>query len=284
MSRSRVTTTEQAEAAAVVWGVRYGRPLAERGCSPTLVWLTAQVSGTLPTGPVSDALTGFVQRHQWTLMAMVDEAFQSAPPPGMRLDVTPPRVGVLHRSMSLSEAEDAMRGEAEEHVVIVHGPTGAQIARFGPAMTRAHGADPAGCTVVDRRLYAFGPRSGEWILSHNHPRCGPLSNPDLTMAASMNLAEMRAVCPDGWTWWIQRPARGWPEYFTVSAMAEEAYEAAYLAASERDCDGDPFITRQEPSDDWTKHFTKTYVNFFNRQGRGLGLRMQGAHRDGRTTR
>ena len=275
-------TAEQAEAAALVWGTTVGRQLSERGCTPTLIWLTAQIRASLPPGPTASALMGFVLRNQWALIEMIDIAFQQAPPTGGPLDVTPPQVGVLHRSMSLAEAEAAMRGEEEEHVVLIDGTTGVQIARFGPEMTRAQGHKPRGVTVIDPRLYQFGPRAGTWIASHNHPRCGTLSAPDLEVAATMNLMEMRAVCVDGWTWWMKRPAQGWPHPYTIRNMADESYYEAYQAASGRYCDpcflsadAGADTPRPEPSDEWTRHFNLTFLNTINRQGRGLGLRMQG---------
>ncbi|MFT5686455.1 MAG: hypothetical protein ACI8RZ_007411 [Myxococcota bacterium] len=273
---------ELAEAAAMVWGVTIGRQLADRGCPPTLVWLTAQIRASLPPGPAVQALVGFVLRNQWALAEMVDTAFRQASPPGGPLDATPPQVGVLHRSMSLAESEDAMRGEPEEHVVIIDATTGVQIARFGPGMTRAQGREPVGCTVIDVRLNPFSQRSGAWIMSHNHPSCGTLSTADLLVAAAMNLQEMRAVCADGWAWSMKRPANGWPDQYTIRDMADESYYEAYQAASGRYClparlsaDAGSDTPYQEPSDEWTRHFNLTFLNTINRQGRGLGMRMQG---------
>ncbi|MDG1479866.1 MAG: hypothetical protein P8R54_09750 [Myxococcota bacterium] len=277
-----MTYGTRAEAARLVWGATTGRLLSEQGCSPTLIWLTALVREAIPAGPLVGALTGFVLRNRDSLMQMVDDAFLNAPPWGSAYDAFPPRVGVLHRAMSLAEAEDAMRGEDEEHVVIIDGATGQQIARFGPAMTRAQGHEPRGLTVIDRRLYPLGQRSGQWILSHNHPACGPLSTPDLSLAAAMNLQTMRAVCADGWVWWIDRPAQGWPDYHTVHELASEAYHEAYLStmhASALYCDLTA-TNPQEHSDAWKRDFNQTFLTTFNRQGRGLGLRVQGARPDG----
>ncbi len=268
------------------WGLTTGRCLSEQGCSPTLVWLTGVVRSVLPRGITAAALTAFVLRNRDALEELIDEGFRAAPPQGHLLDVYPPRVGVLHRSMTLAEAEAAMRAAPQEHVVVVDLVTGLQIARFGPSMTLAHGEDPTGVTVTDGRLAGSSARSGQWVVSHNHPRCGPLSPADLGTAATMDLAGIRAVCPDGWVWWCDRPARGWPDPLTLMLLAEEASAEAYGAASAQYCrllglpPGIDHLIPRGLENEWQETFDRFAVAAINRQGLGLGLRVQGAGPDG----
>jgi hypothetical protein len=274
---------EEHEFRLLTWGVLQGRALAnEYSLPPHVLWLIGQVHLALPEGELVTAFPGFVRRNATQLTFMVDTAFEQARPKGHPLDAYPPRVGVLHRSMSLEEAEGAMRSAAQEHVVIVNSTSGMQIARFGPEMTRAYGLDPAGLTVTDSRLNRHSRRERSWVLSHNHPACGILSGADLHTAATMDLLSVRAVCPDGWVWWCDRPPRGWPDPYTLEGIVEDAMDAAYTAASEHYCRTLGLPAGQEhrlpPGLDyeWQATFDRHAVEYINRAGRVFGLRVQGS--------
>ena len=251
------------------WPVVYGRRLACAGFPPDLILLAFRVREHLPDGLTEPELHSFLLRHQGQLQALLDDAFRSVPPPGHPLDVNPPQVGPIHRTMTLAEAEESIRREAREHVVIVDASSGLQVARFGPEATEAAGYDPHGLTLIDPRFHPEARASGQWVLSHNHPRCGSLSAPDIVMACALNLHSIRAVCADGWTWWMSRPHTGWPDPFTAQALAEDAAAVASEAAQ-------ALCITPEDIDVWTRHFNAHFVRIFNQLGTHFGLQVQGA--------
>ncbi len=127
------------------FSVRHGRSLVQAGLSPDLLALAARVSTALPRRIGAAPLRDFLLRHHVPLQAMLEDAFRSVPPAGHPLDVNPPRVGPIHRSMTLEEVEAAIRGEAEEYVVLFDADS-QQVARFGPEGTWEAAMRPASRT------------------------------------------------------------------------------------------------------------------------------------------
>jgi SPP1 gp7 family putative phage head morphogenesis protein len=133
-------------------------------------------------------------------------------PPAGRL---PPEVEVEVRT-----AEDRIRREPEENGAIVL-PDGSVI-ELDPEYTRDNGRDPAGTLGLPRAALDAARANRGAVLTHNHPDGSIFSPRDLQMASHLDLAEVRAVKPDGGAWVVRRPAAGWPAPDRVFASVTEA--------------------------------------------------------------
>lgn len=60
---------------------------------------------------------------------------------------------------------------------------------------------------------------GDLVLTHNHPGGGPISPSDIVTAVVMNVAEVRAVTPDGTVFRLRRPPEGWRQKPPVDRLA-----------------------------------------------------------------
>ena len=209
------------------------------------------------------------------------QGFQTlAGPDAHPLDGYPPRVGPVHRWMSLSEVEAVIAGQPEEHVVIFDGHGGKQVARFGPAGTRAAGVDPRGKTLLDPMLKVRRGTARSWVLTHNHPACGVLSSLDLVLAARLDLAEIRAVCADGTLWWCPRPEADWPSEAEMQSLCE-ASERLALPMTEEAFDEKVRLRRRfdRLEEAWSAFFSSYFTAVFNQKARqrgftGLSIQLQ----------
>jgi len=64
-------------------------------------------------------------------------------------------------------------------------------------------------TETSINLSAYKELAKDTIFTHNHPSNGVFSLEDLETAAGFNMAEIRAVCPNGTTYSITRGVEGW---------------------------------------------------------------------------
>lgn len=120
--------------------------------------------------------------------------------------------------------EDAHREEGAEHLhlVIASGPLAGQVYEHTPATTIAMSdADPAGVVAVSPQAMLVAQLTQSAILTHNHPSNSCLSLQDMTLAVSLNAAEIRATTRDG-VWVAIRPNAGWPEPYKVDAALQTA--------------------------------------------------------------
>lgn len=151
------------------------------------------------------------------------------PPPPVVPAVLPERIkgdeawgdvkGPVGWWMPLDEAEEALGGMGQEHVVVYAGD-GRQVARWGPEDTKkdAPGHDPAKVCVVYPSVLDALAANGDGLYTHNHPSGSPPSIEDVLVARRGNVAELRAVADgEGFTWVLKRPAGGWPEPSVLQA-------------------------------------------------------------------
>ncbi len=225
------------------------------GAGPELMLVVQALSGS-GLDPVE--VVGFACGQAQTLNTAIWEAFRSlAGPDAHPLDGYPPRVGPVHRGMRLPEVEAVIASLPEEHVVIFEGHTGPQVARFGPAGTRAAGVDPRGKTLLDPMLKVRRGSARSWVLTHNHPSSGVLSSLDLVLAVRLDLAEIRAVCAAS-------------EHQALPMTEEAFHENVHLR---RRFDG--------LEEAWSAFFSSYFTAVFNHQARqrgfvGLSIQLQAA--------
>ena len=231
------------------------------GACPELFMVARVVAGNIAgTGVSAEDVVVFVCGHAFWLNDQIWRALHVlAGPSAHPLDGYPPQIGPVKREMSLSAVEKAIGALPEEHVVVFDGE-GRQVARFGPAGTRAAGVDPRGKTLLDPLLKVRRGDARDWVLTHNHPTCGTLSTLDLGLAVRLDLHEIRAVCPGGEVWRCLRPRRGWPN----GEIMEELCEDAALQTEEE-------LDAQEVSrlwmsgqQDWRARWNDIYSNTFQK--------------------
>ena len=198
------------------------------GAGPELLLVVQAVARQLPTLGLRPAdLVEFVCAQTGRLNTEIWQAFRAlAGPDAHPLDGYPAVIGPIRREMTLGEVEAVIADQPEEHVVIFDGYDGLQVARFGPAGTRAAGVDPRGKTLLDPLLKIRRAGAQSWVLTHNHPLCGVLSHLDLMLARRLDLLEIRAVCATGARWSCTRPVVGWPSEAEMLTLCEEAERIA----------------------------------------------------------
>jgi hypothetical protein len=133
----------------------HGSLLVHCGASPDLCVLTGAVADHLPAEVVEDPveLVSFVCRNRARLNNLIWNAHRAiAPETAHPDDGYPAHLGPVTRSMTLSEVERAIHQQPEEYVVFFDIRDDRQVARFGPAGTRAGGFDPICSTLLDARL------------------------------------------------------------------------------------------------------------------------------------
>ena len=114
------------------------------------------------------------------------------------LDKSPLRVGPIHFSMTLNEVENAIRRESHEHLVVWH--EGRQIYRRKG--TKSGVAIPPSQKKLWNELQ-------DCVATHNHPNGVCFSPEDILCAVGGDLAEIRAVSPNGGVFVFTRPEQGW---------------------------------------------------------------------------
>ena len=141
-------------------------------------------------------------------------------------------------------AEKRIQGQEKEHAVAVDRKTNKVIANV----------------IGERDKFLFSREavkkmqdSGEVVVTHNHPGILSLSIEDILFAHQANLAEIRAVLPNGAVWSVQRPEGGWPQVKKSDLEAKfegiqspDPREWSFMAAARermdqviRDAGGDP---------------------------------------------
>lgn len=116
-----------------------------------------------------------------------------------RTQISSGRESVITDGMTLSAAEDAIRGKRFEHIGVFSGS--------GELLhTDVGGRDSV--PVPNRLLNTMRDRR-DTIVTHNHPQGMPLSPQDISIAITGNAKEIRATIPDGGAWVMRRPDKGW---------------------------------------------------------------------------
>lgn len=125
-------------------------------------------------------------------------------------------------AQALSEHEARIKGETNEHAVVLD--------RVGNVVLSHTSDHPARVEFTLEQVNQMA----DGLFTHNHPRGRTLSVDDLYLAMFANVREIRAVSPDGSTWRVVRPDRGWgffrDELREVVEDLRRADAAANLAA------------------------------------------------------
>ena len=192
--------------------------------------------------------------------------------------------GPVQPHHTLAEAEDAIKGEPIEHLVVFNGK-GEQIWRQRGTKNKVQ--------LPDHVLEAMN-RDKTTVYTHNHPNGSILSPSDLVMSMYCDVAEARAVSPDGRVFRIKRPPDGWPHkgnrdlylggpLWNLDAMFRKA---GSIAARFANIETDRYLQEQDPtkpldarhpawSDElWRTILTKHYLERYNEAGARYGLQVE----------
>ena len=133
--------------------------------------------------------------------------------------------------------EDAIRHQREEHGALF---AGGRWHTCGPEDTRAHlaqhprpGKSPRNMLYIPARMLRAVDADPDAVTVHNHPSGLPPSANDFLAAIEQDVAEMRVTSPEGGSWVVRRPERGWPagdEYLRFRQDLERLTQAAYNRA------------------------------------------------------
>jgi GGDEF domain-containing protein len=121
----------------------------------------------------------------------------------LRYEQTPPPLPTRERriQMLLQTHEERIRKEANEHAVVIGGD--------GKVLLQ-HTSDHPGFVAFSHEQLGQIIADGNATFTHNHPSgTAVLSDMDVMLAMVANMAEMRAVTPDGVVSVVRRPEGGW---------------------------------------------------------------------------
>ncbi len=102
-------------------------------------------------------------------------------------------------SAAVDKVEDEIRNLPHERIHVI-APDGSVLA--------TNNGNSSSCEVPADAAKQMRER-GDTVFTHNHPSGRSLSVDDIHLAMALNVAEMRATTPDGGTWILRRPAKGW---------------------------------------------------------------------------
>ena len=89
------------------------------------------------------------------------------------------------------------------------------------------------------------PHLRDRVVTHNHPLGGPPSAADAFVAVEANLAQLRAVSPDGTVYVLLRPQKGWPSSDIMVEVAERSIDALRKENTARLSAGRPLLSPRE---------------------------------------
>ena len=174
----------------------------------------------------------------------------------------------LKPGMALEAAEDAIRGLKVEHAAVF---------MAGRLIHRVKGKKHT--VPVTAELASKIKRDGGAVFTHNHPSGSPFSPDDLALAINCDIAEIRAVLPNGGHWSLKRPGPTWdvpfediPNIRTVArALNHVGSRAHYAACDTIDSEiraaggtpGDP-TSPAFSFDRWIEILNESYLEQYNR--------------------
>lgn len=133
----------------------------------------------------------------------------------------------VHDGMRLGTIESQIRGRKHEFMVLM---TGDRRLVGSPAKSRVVAARRN--ATVDTTRSCMLPDGATLMhnatLTHNHPLNAPLSLADFMTALTLNLEQIRAVTPEGGTWYARRPRDGWPHRIVL----EDKYRDLQMEATD----------------------------------------------------
>ena len=196
-------------------------------------------------------------------------------------DQSPDQVGPVHFGMSLDEVEIALMGARGGEFAVVFDKSGLQLGRAKWASERDRRR-----VVLPEHLVIAAAVDGVAVVTHNHPGGTMLSVSDIRTALSLNLAEIRAVCPDGTVWSLKRNEGrsdwGLSEQDLDDTLSDlETIEARLFAAAKRAQDAGDDARARKLRTDGAFEVYQEYLGEAGLQGVLAARRVRG---DGRGSR